>query len=91
MYRPILSDCKPEIVKTMERKEDDKLVLYQGHNLFVLGAYEEEIWRLCDGEHTLDDMVETVVSKYPVDREKAFSEISAFLNKLAEKGLMSLH
>ncbi|OPY48536.1 MAG: Coenzyme PQQ synthesis protein D [Methanosaeta sp. PtaU1.Bin112] len=90
MCRSILPDCKPKLIKTMERKEDDKLVLYRGHSLFVMGAYEEEIWHLCDGEHSVNDIVDIVVNKYHVNREKALSEIAAFLNKLVERELMSL-
>jgi len=44
----------------MNRQEDDKLVLYGGHRLFVMGTYATEIWHMCDGEHTLEDMIEAV-------------------------------
>jgi hypothetical protein len=55
-----------------------------------MGAYEEEIWHLCDGEHSVNDIVDIVVNKYHINREKAFLEIAAFLNKLVERELMSL-
>ena len=90
MCRPILPHCKPRKNQVMEREEDDKLVLYSSHRLFVMGTYAAEIWRLCDGKHTIDDMAEVVVSKYNVPREKAVKEITDFLNQLAEKGLITL-
>jgi len=36
MCRSILPDCKPKTVRIMNRQEDDKLVLYGGHRLFVM-------------------------------------------------------
>lgn len=91
MCRPILPHCKPKINQVMEREEDDKLVLYSGHHLFVMGLYASETWRLCDGKHTIDDITEVVVSKYNVPREKAFKEITDFLNQLVEKKLITLY
>lgn len=88
MCGPILSDCKPKAAQMTERKEDDKLVLYRGHRLFVMGVYASEIWHLCDGKHTIDNMIELVVSKYNVPREKAKQELIAFINQLAEKKLI---
>lgn len=88
MCRSILPDCKPKTVRIMNRQEDDKLVLYGGHRLFVMGTYATEIWHMCDGEHTLNDMIDAVVSKYNVPREKAASGITAFLNRLSETKLI---
>jgi hypothetical protein len=74
----------------MERQEDDKLVLYRGHQLIVLGSYSSEIWHLCDGNHTVKGIIEMVAEKYSVPQEKAQQEITGFLSNLAEKKLVSL-
>jgi len=74
----------------MERLEDDKLVLYRGHSLFVMGAYEAEIWQMCDGMHTIDYLVDYVVDKYAVPRERATEEVITFINRLQEKKLISI-
>lgn len=74
----------------MERQEGEKLVLYRGHKLFVLGPYAAEIWDYCDGSHTLEEMVNMVVEKYGVEREKAKEEISTFLTRLMAKNLIFL-
>jgi len=90
MFRPILSNCKPKAERIIERKEDDKLVLYCGHQLFVMGAYASEIWHLCDGNHTIEDMIDVVVDKYMIPREKAAQELAAFIDRLADKNLIFL-
>lgn len=53
-----------------------------------MGVYASEIWHLCDGKHTVDDMIELVVSKYNVPRETANQELTAFIHRLAEKKLI---
>jgi hypothetical protein len=72
----------------MERVEDDKLVIYRGHSLFVMGVHEAEIWRMCDGVHTIDAMADSAVNKYAVSREQAVEEITEFLTKLHKKNLI---
>lgn len=92
MFGSILPDCCPKqkCAGVMERQEDDKLVLYRGHQLIVLGSYSSEIWHLCDGNHMVKEIIEMAVDKYSVPQEKAQQEIIDFLNKLAEKKLVSL-
>lgn len=92
MLRPILPDCCPKQRNAglMQRQEGDRLVLYRGHQLFVLGSYSAEIWHLCDGQHTIKDMTEIVVNKYNVAREKALEEITRFLSQLIEKNLIAI-
>ena len=88
MCRPILPNSKPKAAQIMERMEDDKLILYFGHTLIVLGAHETEIWGMCDGEHTVEFMSNIVVNKYNVSQEKASNNIIKFLNQLLERNLI---
>ncbi len=90
MYRPILPDCKPRTIRIMERKEDDKLVLYRGHRLFVMGPHAAEIWQMCNGEHTIDEMIRLVAGRYDVSKEKASDEIISFINRLVDMNLVVL-
>ncbi|CEO87932.1 hypothetical protein SSCH_1350013 [Syntrophaceticus schinkii] len=91
MFRSVLSDSCPKQKRAgvMERQEDDKLVLYCGHQLIVLGSYAAEIWHLCDGKHTVNDMIEFVIGKYNLPQEKVHDEIAGFLNSLAKKKMVS--
>lgn len=90
MCRSLLPDCKPKVIPITNRQEDDKLVLYGGHHLFVMGNYAAEIWNMCDGEHKICDIVEIVINKHGIRREKATTEITEFINRLAEKHLITL-
>ncbi|MCK9405381.1 MAG: PqqD family protein [Methanothrix sp.] len=78
------------MIQVIEREEDDKLVLYRGHNLFVLGTYEAEIWRMCNGENTINYIIQAVVDRHSVSKEKATVEITKFVNKLNDNKLISI-
>ncbi len=71
MCRPILSTCTPKKAAIIERKEDEKTVLYCGHRVLVMGEYAAEIWNLCDGIRTIGEIAEIVNNKYNVPHEKA--------------------
>lgn len=88
MCRSILPDSKPKAAQVMEREENDKLVLYLGHALIVLGAYEAEIWQMLDGEHTIESIARMVVDKYNLPEERVIHEITVFLNQLFERNLI---
>ena len=90
MLRPILSNCKPKTARIMNREEDDRLVLYSGHRLFVLGNHAVEVWHLCDGTHTLDDIIKITVDKYNLPQERTEQKITEFINQLLEKKLIVL-
>lgn len=90
MFGSVLSTSKPKVNQVMERIEDDKLVIYRGHSLYVLGAHEAEIWQMCDGVHTIDFMINYIVNKYAVPRKQASEEIIKFLTRLRERKLISV-
>lgn len=91
MSRSILPNCKPKVTSDiMERNEDDKLVLYRGHHLFVMNIFAAEIWQLCDGSHTIDDMVNIVNTKYNVSKGHATQKITSLITRLAEHNLIRL-
>jgi hypothetical protein len=70
--------------------EDDKLVLYGGHRLLVMGAYATEVWHLCNGERSLEEIIDAIVSEYNVPKEKVSQEITIFINQFVEKKLIIL-
>lgn len=91
MCRSILSNSKPKVTQNiMNRVEDDKLVLFRGHQFFVMEAYAAELWHMCDGTHTIEELIDFVVVKYGVSTERATIEITKFVNRLIEQKLAIL-
>jgi len=90
LCRPILSTCTPKKAAIIERKEDEKTVLYCGHRVLVMGEYAAEIWNLCDGIRTIGEIAEIVNKKYNVPHERATSDILNFIKKLYDGNLIIL-
>ncbi|MDW7990506.1 MAG: PqqD family protein [Archaeoglobaceae archaeon] len=89
MFRSVLPKSKPKAVKVIEREEDGKLIIYYGHTVYVMGNYAAEIWHMCDGKHSIEDLAEFVALKYGVSIERAIEEIKDFVNRLKMKGLIT--
>lgn len=88
MYRSILPTYTPKKAVIIERKEDDNTVLYCGHRVLVMGEHASEIWNLCDGTHTICEIVELVTNKYNVSVEQATSDILNFIETLHDRNLI---
>ena len=85
-------DARPRLAAKarirFDRKTERYLLLYPEKGL-ELNPTAAEIARLCTGEHTLTDMVERLVDKYPRQPRAAIErETRAFLAALAERGLV---
>jgi coenzyme PQQ biosynthesis protein PqqD len=83
--RPRLAD-KARI--RFDRKTERYLLLYPEKGL-ELNPTAADIARLCTGEHTLTEMVDRLVDKYPRQpRPDIEREMLAFLAVLGERGLV---
>jgi coenzyme PQQ biosynthesis protein PqqD len=83
--RPRLAD-KARI--RFDRKTERTLLLYPEKGL-ELNPTAADIARLCTGEHTLTEMVDRLVDKYPRQpRSDIEREMLAFLDVLGERGLV---
>ena len=94
MSKKILMDKKPIMFKTKSgsellwRKEDDKHILLVRHDLYVLNEFSKEVADMCDGMHSISDIVKIVHNNYGVDECKAEEQVNTFLNYLFEKELI---
>jgi coenzyme PQQ biosynthesis protein PqqD len=72
----------------------DEAVLLSAEDSSVhsLDAVGTRIWELCDGEKTVSEIVDQVVSEFEVDRETAEKDVVEFIEELMkkEKSLVSL-
>ncbi len=85
-------DARPRLASKarirFDRKTERYLLLYPEKGL-ELNPTAADIARLCTGEHTLTDMVERLVDKYPKQpRPDIEREMRAFLAVLGERGLV---
>ncbi|MFQ3610563.1 MAG: PqqD family protein [Fimbriimonadales bacterium] len=47
------------------------------------------VWRLCDGEHTVEAIVRQLVQTYRLERREAEYSLFAFLNTLSQRGFIA--
>lgn len=65
----------------------DEAVLLSAEDSSVhsLDAVGTRIWELCDGEKTVNEIVDQVVSEFEVDRETAEKDVVEFIEELMQK------
>jgi len=65
----------------------DEAVLLSAEDSSVhsLDAVGTRIWELCDGEKTVSEIIDQVVSEFEVDRETAEKDVVEFIEELMQK------
>jgi hypothetical protein len=56
----------------------------------VLDEVGAAVWELCDGKHTINDLVLAISSNYKLTRREAEASVTMFLQTLAKKNLIGL-
>jgi hypothetical protein len=47
------------------------------------------IWQGCDGSRCVEDLVELVMARYGIDRERAYADVAACLDRFRSLGLLA--
>ncbi|MFZ6029791.1 MAG: PqqD family protein [Chloroflexota bacterium] len=76
--------------KVVSRPIESESVLVQPHlgKIKVVNEVGALIWQLCDGQHSVEEIVEAVCQQYGVEAQQAEIDALQFLNTLAERGLI---
>lgn len=56
----------------------------------ALDEVGSRVWELCDGERTIDGVVQSVTGEYKLTRREAEASVTMFLQTLAKKNLIGL-
>ncbi len=56
----------------------------------ILDDMGTEVWKLCDGKHTVNDIVKHMVKKTGMSRRNMEIAVYTYLRKLVEKGLIEI-
>lgn len=74
---------------SVRRSSEDIMVLAPGPEAeFVLNPTAFALWQLCDGETTVEEMVEAVVQLFLITREQAARDVSAAVQRMRGAGLI---
>ena len=75
----------------VETEIDDEILLVDldGGELFSLSGTGREIWRLIDGERTLDEIVDSVADGYSIETKRLRRDVEKFLDQLEAAALVA--
>jgi len=71
-----------------DRASGRTLLLYPERGL-ALNRTGEAVLRLCDGARTVAEIAEALAVEHGADRAAVLAEVTAFLEALAERGLLA--
>ncbi len=57
---------------------------------YILDKVGSEIWKLCDGKHTIEDIIKRVMKITGLSRRNAELATYTYIRQLVEKGLIEL-
>jgi len=71
----------------------DLLVRFGGipeFRLLTLDRVGSSVWNLCDGEHTVQDLVSRLAEEHKLPMTQTEASVLAFLRQLSDRGLIAL-
>ncbi len=74
----------PKIIKKMSMTKK------AAYKRIVLDSIGSLVWELCDGNHTVNDIVKALMEKYKLRRLEAERSLFTFLKMLAQRKLIGL-
>ncbi|HAA55902.1 MAG TPA: hypothetical protein DCE42_14155 [Myxococcales bacterium] len=74
------------------RNFDEHLILLDPNNalLHQLNEVGARIWELCDGQHTANEIANTLAQEYDVSVEQAREDLEQFTTQLKAKNLVTV-
>lgn len=75
------------IIET-EIKGDISLFDAENNQVVVLNATASDVWRLCDGEHSLDEIVDLLAAAYRTSPDVLRDDVRATVDQLQSEGFL---
>ncbi len=68
----------------------ERVVSVPEHRQVLLDEVGSDVWRLCDGETSIDAMIQALAKKYRLNRREVEVSLSLYLKQLAKRGYVGL-
>jgi len=87
---------REEVVLLIPRRQDrlgrllNRIFAAPEHRQIVLDEIGSEVWQLCDGEHTVDEIIRTLASRHRLSRREVELSLTLYLQQLARRRLIGL-
>lgn len=74
--------------KALARRHEGQLAIIHEGSIFKLNAVGEQIWKLCDGEHDVNQIASSISEKYEITLEEALVDVKEYLSDLSKNELI---
>lgn len=88
MYKPNVIGPPPPTVIETEIQGDISLYDASTERVLVLNGTASDVWRLCDGEQTLDQIVHLLSHAYQMPSSRIRGEVTATIQRMAGEGFL---
>lgn len=81
----------PPAAHIAESEVDGRISLFdpQSQEVSMLNDTASDVWRLCDGTSTLDQVIELMAKAYGVESDAVGDEVKATVKTFYDKGLLA--
>jgi len=66
------------------------IMTMEDNTLHTLNAVGSRMWKLCDGQRTIEEIIQTIHKEYSVSCEDAQEDCESFIHELCSKGILTL-
>lgn len=80
----------PPVPQILETELDGEISLYdpENENVTILNDTASDVWLLCDGEHSAEEIVNLLASSYGVNADQIRDEVTRTIDEFIETGLL---
>lgn len=84
------SKVGPPASRILETEVDGEISLYdpENENVTILNDTASDVWLLCDGEHSAEEIVNLLASSYGVGTDQIRDEVTRTIDEFMEAGLL---
>jgi len=81
----------PPVQQVLETELDGEVSLYNPatEQVTILNGTASDVWLLCDGEHTAEEITKLLAASYDVDEDEIRDDVSSTIDRLYESGLLT--
>lgn len=87
--RPGVIGPPPLHIIETEVRGDISLYDAQNERVLVLNGTASDVWRLCDGEQTADEIVQLLATAYRVPAQQITLDVRRTIRQLIEEGFLT--
>ena len=87
---PIRRTIGPPPLHVIETEIRGDISLYDAQNerVLVLNGTASDVWRLCDGEQTLDEIVALLAKAYQIQPDAIRDDVTRTIRQLIDEGFL---